>query len=70
MKTFICNENTGETKVSLRPYDETVSLVFMVLGQQDHPTYSTQYKASECFLEGLFIFSSNSNGDTVEGFKP
>ena len=69
MKTFIYNENTGETKVSLRPYDETVSLVFMVLGQQDHPTHNTQYKASICLFEGLFIFSLDSNGVTAEGIK-
>jgi hypothetical protein len=69
MKTFIYNENTGETKVSLRPYDETVSLVLMILGC-DVSNYTDKDKSNACFFTGVYIYTLDTNGQTLEGLIP
>ena len=69
MKTYIHNENTGETTVSYRPYGETVSLVLMILGYKDH-CHTDKDKSNSCFFTGVYIYTLDTNGQTLEGSKP
>jgi hypothetical protein len=68
MTVYVENSKSGQKVTHFRPFGETLSLLYVVLGIEDHVKYTPDFKAGELALNyGIFVYELDGNNQVIRG---